>query len=73
MANTIDIDWIETDETDDVTNITDSISFELGSRLDGYDGTVRVYCPSFYIKSQTIGNINRVWITSVYIDNTWTY
>jgi hypothetical protein len=24
---------------------------EIGSRLDGYEGTVRVYCPDFYIKS----------------------
>ena len=43
------------------------------SRLDGYDGTVRVYCPNFYIKSQIIGNKRRVWLSTVKIDNTWTY
>lgn len=44
---------------------------EIGSRLDGYDGTVRVYCPSFYIKSQIIGDTRRVWLSTVKIDNTW--
>lgn len=43
------------------------------SRLDGYDGTVRVYCPAFYIKSQSIGNKRRVWLSTVKIDDTWTY
>lgn len=47
--------------------------WEIGSRLDGYDGTVRVYCPNFYIKSQVIGNTRRVWLSTVKIDNTWTY
>lgn len=44
----------------------------IGSRLDGYDGTVRVYCPKFYIKSQIIGNIRRVWLSTMKIDYTWT-
>lgn len=43
------------------------------ARLDGYDGTVRVYCPSFYIKSKIIGNKRQVWLSTVKIDNTWTY
>ncbi len=43
------------------------------SRLDGYDGTVRVYCPNFYIKSQIIGNTRRVWLSTARIDNTWTH
>ena len=46
---------------------------EIGSRLDGYDGTVRVYCPSFYIKSKIIGDKRQVWLSTVKIDNTWTY
>ena len=46
---------------------------ELGARLDGYDGTVRVYCPSFYIKSTSKGNKRRVMISSHKIDDTWTY
>lgn len=54
----------------DLTTIT---SLEVGSRLDGYDGTVRVYCPNFYIKSQIIGDTRRVWLSTVKIDNTWTY
>ena len=43
------------------------------ARLDGYDGTVRIYCPNFYIKSQIIGNKRQVWLSTVKIDNTWTY
>ena len=43
------------------------------ARLDGYDGTVRVYCPSFYIKSEIIGDTRRVWISAVKIDDTWTF
>ena len=46
---------------------------EIGSRLDGYDGTVRVYCPSFYIKSKIIGDKRQVWLSTMKIDNTWTY
>lgn len=48
-------------------------NLEIGSRLDGYDGTVRIYCPNFYIKSQIIGTKRRVWLSTVKIDNTWTY
>lgn len=43
------------------------------ARLDGYDGTVRVYCPDFYIKSYSEGNIRKVYISTVKIDNSWTY
>lgn len=46
---------------------------EQFARLDGYDGTVRVYCPSFYIKSKIIGNKRQVWLSATKIDNTWTY
>lgn len=46
---------------------------ELGSVLNGYDGTVRVYCPNFYIKSYIDGNIRKVYISTVKIDNSWTY
>lgn len=45
---------------------------ELGSVLNGYDGTVRVYCPRFYIKSETKDTISKVWISEVKIDDTWT-
>lgn len=66
---TITVEWNIVDETDPTT-IT---KLEIGSRLDGYDGTVRVYCPNFYIKSQIIGKKRRVWLSTVKIDNTWTY
>lgn len=44
-----------------------------GSDLSGYDGTVKVFVPSFYIKSEIIGNKRRVWLSTVRIDDTWTY
>lgn len=66
---TITVEWEIVDETDPTT-IT---QLEIGSRLDGYDGTVRVYCPNFYIKSQIIGDTRRVWLSTVKIDNTWVY
>lgn len=66
---TITVKWETVDGTD-LTNIT---QLDVGSRLDGYDGTVRVYCPSFYIKSQIIGDTRRVWLSTVKIDNSWTY
>lgn len=46
---------------------------ELGAVLNGYDGTVRVYCPSFYIKSVIDGDKRRVWLSTVKIDDTWTH
>lgn len=48
-------------------------SIELGAVLNGYDGTVRVYCPNFYIKSIINGTKRRVWISTVKIDNSYTY
>lgn len=48
-------------------------SIELGAVLNGYDGTVRVYCPAFYIKSTVDGNIAKVWLSTVRIDDTYTY
>ena len=46
---------------------------ELGAVLNGYDGTVRVYCPAFYIKSTVDGNIAKVWLSTVKIDDTYTH
>lgn len=34
------------------------------SRLDGYDGTVQVEVPEFYLWSEIDGNIRRVWIST---------
>lgn len=71
-ASTITVAW-ELPESEETPNLTTITSLEVGSRLDGYDGTVRVYCPDFYIKSQIIGDTRRVWLSTVKIDNTWTY
>lgn len=48
-------------------------SIELGAVLNGYDGTVRVYCPAFYIKSTVAGNVAKVWLSTIKIDDTYTY
>lgn len=48
-------------------------SIELGAVLNGYDGTVRVYCPAFYIKSVVNDNMAKVWLSTVKIDDTYTY
>lgn len=45
---------------------------ELGAVLNGYDGTVRVYCPEFYIKSESEGDYRRVWLSTIKLDATWT-
>lgn len=60
------------EQSETVTASTKTV-WSKGSYLNGYDGTVRVYCPSFYIKSKIIGNKRQVWISTVKIDNTWTY
>lgn len=71
-----------TDITNNIATITweaeyDAVSplakVEIGANLTGYDGTVRVYCPSFYIKSEIDGNKRRVWLSTMKIDSTWTH
>lgn len=42
------------------------------SRLDGYDGTVRVHTPRFYGKGEESGNKRRVLVSTQKIDETWT-
>lgn len=71
-GTSVTVEW-EEDLADISAELTAVTKLEIGSRLDGYDGTVRVYCPNFYIKSQVIGNTRRVWLSTVKIDNTWTY
>lgn len=71
-GTSVTVEW-EEDLLDISAELTTITKLEIGSRLDGYDGTVRVYCPNFYIKSQIIGNTRRVWLSTVKIDNTWTY
>ena len=46
---------------------------ELGSVRNGYDGTVKVYVPGFYIKSVSGGNIRRVWLSTSQVDGTYHY
>ena len=50
-----------------------SYTCELGSVRNGYDGTVKVYIPGFYIKSVSKENIRRVWLSTSQIDSTYTY
>ena len=64
---------VANDQLDALGLVTGTQDVELGAVLNGYDGTVRVYCPDFYIKSQVIGDIRRVWLSTVKIDDTWTY
>lgn len=46
---------------------------ELGSVRNGYDGTVKVYVPGFYIKSTSEGNKRRVYLSTSQIDSTYSY
>ena len=52
--------------------LTGEQTVELGAVLNGYDGTVRVKVPKFYIKSYKDGLIRQVWISPAYIDDSWT-
>ena len=61
------------DELEALSLVSGFIIIELGAVLNGYDGTVRVYCPAFYIKSVVDGNIAKVWLSTVKIDDTYTY
>lgn len=47
------------------------LKLEIGSVLNGYDGTVRIYCPTFYIKSSSENGVNKVQISSIKLDETW--
>lgn len=57
---------------DKTPTLTGEQSVELGAVLNGYDGTVRVKVPRFYIKSYKDGLIRQVWISPTYIDDSWT-
>ena len=52
--------------------LTGEQSVELGAVLNGYDGTVRVKVPKFYIKACKDGLIRQVWISPTHIDDSWT-
>lgn len=64
---------VANDQLDALGLVTGTQDVELGAVLNGYDGTVRVYCPNFYIKSVIDGTKRRVWISTVKIDNSYTY
>lgn len=51
----------------------ETMQIELGSRLWGIDGEVKVYIPEFWIKSEIDGDKRRVRITTIKINNTWTH
>ena len=62
-----------TNPREGISVASDTSELELGAVLNGYDGTVRVYCPAFYIKSTVDGNVAKVWLSTVKIDDTYTY
>lgn len=64
---------VANDQLDALGLVTGTQDVEFGAVLNGYDGTVRVYCPNFYIKSIIEGTKRRVWISTVKIDNSYTY
>ena len=64
---------VANDQLDALGLVTGTQDVEFGAVLNGYDGTVRVYCPNFYIKSVIEGTKRRVWISTVKIDNSYTY
>jgi hypothetical protein len=64
---------IANDELKALSLSSGTITIELGAVLNGYDGTVRVYCPAFYIKSVTDGTISKVWLSTVKLDDNYTY
>ena len=43
----------------------------MGSMLDGFDGTVKIYCPEFYILSQHHNSKHRVLISTVKLSDQW--
>lgn len=64
---------VANDQLDALGLVTGTQDVELGAVLNGYDGTVRVYCPNFYIKSVIDGTKRRVWISTTKIDNSYTH
>ena len=64
---------VANDQLDALGLVTGTQDVEFGAVLNGYDGTVRVYCPNFYIKSVIDGTKRRVWISTIKIDNSYTY
>lgn len=83
-VNGVNYDYITTDVYNNDVQLTpisgdlniqqgETMQIELGSRLWGIDGEVKVYVPEFWIKSEIDGNKRRVRITTMKIDDTWTH
>lgn len=72
-TNTNTATLVANDQLDALGLVTGTQDVELGAVLNGYDGTVRVYCPNFYIKSVIDGTKRRVWISTIKIDNSYTH
>lgn len=64
---------VANDQLDALGLVTGTQNVELGAVLNGYDGTVRVYCPNLYIKSVIDGTKRRVQISTIKIDSSYTY
>lgn len=58
---------------DDYHMMPELFKVELGSVRNGYDGTVKVYTPEFYIKSEEDGDKRRVWISTMKLGDNWLY
>ena len=71
-TNTQTATLIANDELNALNLSTGTQNVEFGSVLNGYDGTVRIYCPKFYIKSEIDENYRRVWISKSNIDGKFT-
>lgn len=56
---------------DKTPTLTGEQTVELGAVLNGYDGTVRVKVPKFYIKAYKDGLIRQVWVSTTKIDDSW--
>lgn len=56
---------------DKTPTLTGEQTVELGAILNGYDGTVRVKVPKFYIKAYKDGLIRQVWVSTTKIDDSW--
>ena len=50
---------------------TGETEVEIGAVLNGYDGTVRVLVPQFYLKAFKDNDIRQVWISPIEVDGSW--
>ena len=66
-TKTAKLDW----KTNEPDHNGETWEAEFGAILSGYDGTVAVEVPEFYIKSFIEGTKRRVYISTIKIDDTW--